>query len=222
MKSITVLSIPLLYILIGVAFILPKIPIIGKFFNIINTAIHELGHALMALLIDGKVHKIELLGDSSGVTVTQSKSKFGSFLIALAGYPFAAATGWLFLFMNSVGYEKGVVVGLPLLFLIMLMFWIRNIYGIIWTLLFIGLNVFLIYYDKANWIMIAANFYAIAIIIESLSSSFAILYLSFFRSDSAGDATNLQKITHIPTFFWGALFCAFSCFMGYWCWKLLF
>jgi hypothetical protein len=222
MKNITVFSVPLLYVLVGVAFILPKIPVIGKFFNIINTAIHELGHALMALLIDGKVHKIELWGDSSGVTVTQSKSKIGSFLIALAGYPFAAAVGGLLIFMNSVGYEKGVVAGLPLLFLIMLIFWIRNIYGIIWTLLFIAINVYLIYYDKTDWIMIAANFYAITIIIESLSSSFTILYLSLFRSDSAGDTSNLQKITHIPTLFWGVLFCSFSCFMGYWCWKLLF
>jgi hypothetical protein len=211
-----------LWLMVGIAFILPKIPVIGKFFNIINTAIHELGHALITLLIDGKVHKIELFGDSSGVTVTQSKSKFGSFLIALAGYPFAAATGWLLLFMNSVGYEKGVVIGLPLLFLIMLILWIRNIYGAIWTLLFVALNAFLIYYNEQKWIDIAAHFYAIAIVIESLSSSLLIFYLSLFRSDNAGDATNLCKITHIPAFFWGILFCAFSVFMGYWCWKLVF
>jgi len=209
------------WIMVGIAFVLPKIPIIGKFFNIMNTAIHELGHALMTLFIDGKVHKIELWRDSSGVTVTQSKSKLSSFLIALAGYPFAATMGWLLLLMNRVGYEKGVVVILPLFFLIMLIFWIRNVYGTIWTMLFVLLNCFLIYYNNPQWIDIAAHFYAIAIIVESLSSSLLILYLSIRHSDSAGDATNLYKITHIPAFFWGLLFCSFSVFMGYWCWNLL-
>ena len=34
---------------LAVAFILPRLPVVGKFFNIINTALHEFGHALVAL-----------------------------------------------------------------------------------------------------------------------------------------------------------------------------
>ena len=80
----------LLLIFVVVALILPRIPVVGKFFNIINTALHELGHALMALLTGGEVRKIELFNDTSGTTTTVSKNKFASVLVSLAGYPFAA------------------------------------------------------------------------------------------------------------------------------------
>jgi tellurite resistance protein TehA-like permease len=58
---LTFLSIPFIYWFAGLALVLPRIPVIGKWFNIINTAIHELGHALMALILEGNVKKLNYL-----------------------------------------------------------------------------------------------------------------------------------------------------------------
>lgn len=208
-------GIPAIYIFAAIALLLPRVPVVGKFFNIINTAIHEFGHALIALCMDGKVRKIELMHDTSGSTLTQCKSQFGNILIALAGYPFAAATGFFCNYLNSVGYQKGVVIGLSLLFIIMLVLWVRNWYGLIWIVLFSALNGWLIYTNNAHYIELAALFYSVVIIIESVSSSVILLILSIKDSSSAGDATNLAKFTHIPAFFWALLFLAFSGFMLY-------
>lgn len=215
MKSLTLFGIPALYIFIPIALILPRVPVIGKFFNIINTAIHEFGHALMALIMQGKVHKIELMRDTSGTTVTQCPTLAGNILVSIAGYPFAAFAGWFLCYLNDVGYQKGLILGLSILMIVMLIFWIRNWYGLIWIVLFCTLNGWLIYTDNQQYINIAALFYAIVVMIEAISSSFILLFLSIKDSGNAGDATNLAKFTHIPAFIWALLFLAFSVWMAY-------
>ena len=215
MKSLTLFGIPAIYIFIPIALILPRIPVVGKFFNIINTAIHEFGHAVMALIMQGKVHKIELMRDTSGSTVTQCPTTIGNILVSLAGYPFAAFAGRFCCYLNEVGYQKGLVIGLSILMIVMLIFWIRNWYGLIWIILFCTLNAWLLYTDNQQYIDIAALFYAIVVMIEAVSSSFILLVLSIKDGHSAGDATNLAKFTHIPAFIWALLFLAFSCWMAY-------
>ena len=84
----TFFNIPLIYWFAGLALVLPRIPVIGKWFNLINTAIHELGHALMTLIFEGSVRKIELFNDASGTTTTSTKTKFGGLLVALIGIHF--------------------------------------------------------------------------------------------------------------------------------------
>ncbi|MBR4535886.1 MAG: M50 family metallopeptidase [Bacteroidales bacterium] len=215
MKSLTLFGIPAIYIFVPIALIIPRIPVIGKFFNIINTAIHECGHAVMALIMQGKVHKIELMRDTSGSTVTQCPTTIGNILVSLAGYPFAAFAGWLCCYLNEVGYQKGLVIGLSILMVVMLIFWIRNWYGLIWIILFCSLNGWLLHMNNQQYINIAALFYAIVVMIEVVSSSLILLVLSIKDGNSAGDATNLAKFTHIPAFIWALLFLAFSGWMAY-------
>lgn len=215
MKSLTIFGIPAVYIFIPIALILPRIPVIGKFFNIINTAIHEFGHALMALIMQGKVHKIELMRDTSGSTVTQCPTKLGNILVSLSGYTFAAFTGWFCCYLNQVGYQKGLIISLSILMIVMLIFWIRNWYGFLWVILFCTINVFFLYINNQQYIDILALFYAIVVMTEAISSSFILMILSFKNSQAAGDATNLAKFTHVPAAIWSLIFLAFSCWMGY-------
>ena len=210
----TILRIPLFYWFLALGLILPRIPVVGKFFNIINTAIHEFGHALVALLLNGKVNRIELFKDTSGTTTTQT-GRVGAFFVALAGYPFAVSVAWLSFYLLQQGAAKGLLLGLSLLFIIMLLFWIRNGYGVLWTVLFCALNGYLIYLDNENYISYAALFYATMILTESVCSVLVLIYLSFKNPSSAGDATNLQKLTHVPAAIWSLLFAAYTGFVAY-------
>ena len=201
----TFLSIPLLYWFAGFALVLPRIPVIGKWFNLINTAIHELGHALMALILEGSVKKIELFNDASGTTTTTT-TKFGGFLVAIVGYPFSSFISYFIFYLLSVGYDKGFLIGISILFLFMLLLWVRNIYGAIWIIAFCAINGYLIYLSNAKYIQIAALLYAVFIAVDALFSALTVLYLSFKQKDKAGDATLLKKITGIPAFIWGLIF----------------
>lgn len=208
-------KIPLIYILLLSALLLPRIPIIGKFFSVVNTMIHELGHALMALCFEGKVNKIEIFQDSSGATTTQCKSKIANFFVTLVGYPFSAITAYAMFRIYAIGYHEGFLWGISLLFVIVLIFWIRNFYGLLWVLLFTGLNGYLLYLDNTLYFQIATLTYATFTAIDSLYSSIIIFYLSIIHKDKAGDTTLLYKITGIPTFIWGFLFLIFSAWISY-------
>lgn len=214
MQEMTLAGIPVVYYFILLAFLITKIPVVGKFFNIMNTAIHELGHALFSLL-DGKVLKIELFNTSEGVTVTKSRSKFNTFLVALSGYPFASFMAWICFYLLGHQFAKELIIGLSALFLLMLILWIRNRYGIIWVILFCLINFGVLYYNKPQITELVALFYSAVILTESVFSSLTILYLSITNPKQAGDTTVLKKITGIPAFFWGLLFSGFSGFMTY-------
>lgn len=207
-----------LVLLFALAFLLPRIPVVGKFFNIINTALHEFGHALMALVTGGSVDKIELFKDTSGTTTTKSSSKFSAILVSLAGYPFAASVAWLSFYLIRQGAEQGLVIGLSLLFVVMLLFWIRNWYGALWVVLFCVGNGLLLYYGESEWLHYVALFYAVMILVESVTSTITIVVLSIRDGSRAGDATNLAKTTHVPAFFWALLFLAYT---GWVCYRVV-
>ena len=211
----TFLKIPLIYWFAGLALLLPRIPVIGKWFNLINTAIHELGHALMTLILGGSVKKIELFNDASGTTTTSTKTKFGSFLVAIIGYPFSSLVSWLIFYLLNVGYEKGFMIGISILFLFMLALWIRNIYGAIWIIAFCTINGYLIYLDHADYIHIATLLYAVFIAVDAFFSALVVLFFSIKQKDKAGDTTLLKKITGIPAFFWGLAFAGIAGYFGY-------
>lgn len=215
MQNLQLFNIHIVYYLLVLAFLLPRIPVVGKFFNIINTLIHEFGHTLVALLLQGQVKQIQIFSNTGGVTQTKSKSGIAAFLVSIAGYPFASGVAFGCFYLLSVGYEKWVVIGLPILFLFMLILWIRNKYGLIWVLAFLVINDLLIYVNRPDYILIAAWFYSFMILWESVYSTFVLLYLSITNASAAGDATNLHKMTHIPAFFWALLFCAFAVWMAY-------
>ncbi len=204
-----------LLICLVVALLLPRIPLVGKFFNIINTAIHEFGHALTALCTGGSVQKIELFQDTSGTTTTRSDNRLAALLVSLSGYPFAVSVAWLSFYLIDQGAVEGLLIGLSTLFLIMLLFWIRNAYGALWVLLFCGLNGALIYHGDVVIMGYVATFYAVMMLAESVTASITLLVLSFRDGKRAGDATNLANITHIPAFIWSLLFLAYTGWVVY-------
>jgi hypothetical protein len=209
------LGISLIYWFAGLALLLPRIPVIGKWFNLINTAIHELGHALMALMLDGSVKKIELFNDASGTTTTSTKTRFGGFLVAIIGYPFSSLASYFIFYLLSVGYDKGFIIGISIIFLFMLLLWVRNIYGAIWILAFCGINGYLIYINDTHYIKIAALLYAVFIAVDAVFSALTVLFLSIKQKDKAGDATLLKKHTGVPAFIWGILFAGFAGYLFY-------
>ena len=216
MENIFFLHIPLTYYFIVLTLLFIKIPLIGKFFKVINTIVHELGHAIVSLILSGKVQKIQLFSNSEGVTVTQCSHTWKAFFISLAGYPFASVVSYFCFYLLNQGFVKGVIVGFIVLFVLMLLFWIRNLYGFFWVIFFGGINVALLYYINDPKILFAvALFYIIVLFTESLLSSLIILYLSFRTPQQAGDTSNLKNYTHIPACFWGTLFAAFSLYVTY-------
>lgn len=208
------------------ALALLRVPIIGRYLSVINTLVHEIGHALMALITGGRVEKIELFSNTEGTAWTSSRNWFGRFLTSIAGYPFASFVPFSFLYLMTL--EKDVqftlnlyVTTVPINFvgmdivlytmifflLVSLILWVRNLYGFFWMLSFIALFFFLIRADMPLLTDSIVLFITFILVIKSTTSAWDIVNLSFKRTHDAGDATSLHRATHIiPTQVWGIFF----------------
>ena len=195
--------------------VIARLPYIGKYFKVVNTLIHETGHSLMTLFTNGQVIKVELFSDTSGTTVTKSNSKFGQFMIAFAGYPFASIMGYLFVFLIFNNYFSALLITIGIIAIVNLIFFVRNAHGIFWTLSFSALIVLNFKYGSVLSTVIFATVICAITLFESLWSSIVITVMSIKKSGNAGDATNLKKITQVPAFIWALLFLGLSSYVVY-------
>lgn len=200
---------------IVVAFIVARIPVIGKYFKSLNTMFHEDGHIVMSLLTFGKAYKIELFANTEGVATTGSRFWLGKVLTSMAGYPFASFMAFVFYYFFVQAQFDVLFYGLAVVVVINLLLWVRNWYGIIWLISFIGLLGGLYYLGNNTYIQYALFFVGAIMLVESIASAFTILRLSFKTPNDAGDTTNLRKYTWLSARFWGILFFSQSLYFGY-------
>lgn len=189
------------------ALILTQMPIIGKYFAILNTMIHESGHSLMALITGGEVRRVSLLPNTSGFALTGHTSWIGQVLTSLAGYVFASFFAFVFYWLISRGQYKWMVYILMGFLLINLIFWVRNVYGLFWIFTFGAGFLWLLRTGHEQVVHYALLFLASLILVESVTSAFEIMWISMVSPVQAGDAANLARATKfIPAPVWGIAF----------------
>jgi len=192
------------------ASIVGRIKIIGPYLRIINTMFHEFGHALFALFFKGKVIDMELFSDTSGTTLTQSKSKRGQFMVAIAGYPFSLVVSIVLYYLVILGKHDIILWTIAITAAICLILWVRNAFGIFWLLLIIAISVGAWYYNNESIKYYLCLVFFLLQMSDAFFSTFILLFISIKKPQRAGDAINLQRITGIPAFLWALFFVAFA------------
>jgi hypothetical protein len=201
------------YTLLACCLVVTRLPYIGKFFRVVNTLIHESGHALMALMLSGKVYRIDLFGDTSGSALTSTKNGFGRFLVSIAGYPASALFALLcfyFIKQNASTYVLYIITSIAILNLI---FYVRNAYGIFWLISFILIAICILYYKNQFFINGFSLLCSFIILTDAVISGIHLLIIAVKSPKTAGDAKNLNEITHLPVVLWALLLLAFSAFV---------
>lgn len=205
----------LFYLILVFTLIITRIPVIGKYFRVVDTMIHETAHALMAVFTSGKVISINLFSDTSGSTLTKSPNKFSQILVALAGYPVSSLVALLMMYLITSGNNLLIIFILVSVAISGMVLFIRNGYGLVWAGSFCVLNFMVIYFDNQIVIKSLSIFYTLIILTDSIIAPLYLLVLSVTQSAKAGDATNLQKTTYIPAVFWALLFSGIAVYCGY-------
>ncbi|MGG1679102.1 M50 family metallopeptidase [Neobacillus sp. NRS-1170] len=188
------------------AFLLIHVPIIGNYVKIINTLIHESGHAFFALF-GGHVERISLFMNSEGATYSNQSTWIGSFFTSLAGYTFASFMAFLsFLLIGKK--QQILLIDILLAFIFLnLIFWVRNPYGIFWLCSFAAAFLFLLIKGGQGFRDHLLLLIASVLLVDSVQSSYEILIISFVQPHAAGDAENLAQLTHIISApIWGSFF----------------
>jgi len=191
---------------IALVFVAMRIPYFGIIIRVFNTLIHESAHAFMAMLTSGKILKIELQNDTSGTTLSVAKNKRSQFLVAIVGYPVAAAAGYLLFWGNAHAYNVYALYAILFLTSFVLLFYIRNPFGILWALVFISIIAFILWLNQPKVIDFAVFTLAVVLAVEALYSSFSLFVIAIENPSDAGDAKLLNSISKLPTLFWALFF----------------
>lgn len=104
-------------------------------FQIFSTWVHEMCHGIAALLVGGRILKLQIFKDGSGLAYTATRGgRFRSGFVSSAGYPGTAFTGCLLLLFRrtTLGPTLGTI-GMGVCILISCLLWVRNQFAL-WCL----------------------------------------------------------------------------------------
>ncbi|NHM31210.1 M50 family metallopeptidase [Neobacillus terrae] len=205
------------FLFLLLAFVLIQVPVLGNYVSMIDTLIHESGHAIISLL-GGKVDQISLFSNTEGVTVSSQSTWIGAFFTSLAGYFTSSLLAFIAFWL--IGKRKYKIMILILLTFIVLniIFWVRNLYGLFWLISFGVIFLFLLAKGSKRFNYHLVLLFASIIMVDSVKSGFDVMYISFLTPIYSGDAANLAHLTEfIPAQVWGIYFFLQSlwfCFFG--------
>lgn len=197
------------------ALILLKTPVVGKYLGVLNTLIHEVGHAVISIVTGGKVEKISLFVNTEGAAWSSNRFWIGRILTSLAGYPASSLTALLFIYLLKE--EKYLYILFVILFIstFSIIFWIRNLYGFLWTFSFVSLLVWIITSSYVEYLGVIFFLITAIVLVDSILASFDILKLSFKQPMNAGDATGAcRSLIFVPPQVWGVMFFLQSVIVG--------
>ena len=203
------------YAMLCAAILLARVPCIGPFFRVINKMVHETGHALIVLLFSGKVYKIELFADLSGTTVSSTKSRISRIIVSLTGYLFSVLMAWVMFYLLYHQQQRAVIILFTSMSLFCLVFFVRNIYGVIWLLAFTVLNMAALYFLSYEMIYWIAFVFSVLLLGDALASVLFLLWLSIRTPRKSGDAHSLRQLTGIHEAVWALIFVAFALWITY-------
>ncbi|WP_374017153.1 M50 family metallopeptidase [Paenibacillus thiaminolyticus] len=192
-----------------VAAVLTRVIPFSSFFRNVDTLVHEFGHAIVTLLVSGKVLYIHLFADHSGVTYSSAAAHSWRFiLIALAGYIVSTVFAVLLFYGYARGKQQTGLMAILILTAISLLFFVRNGYGVMWCIGFLLLTAAICF---CPWPWLRQGYYLLVsfiALVESVLGPIFLLILAVQNPGQAGDAANLARLTPVPAALWALLFTA--------------
>lgn len=164
----------------------------------IGVIAHEGAHAIAGRSMGRKVVSVKLNSNATGETITQGPERVpGLFITTFAGYLGPSLFGLGAASLTALGLTEAVL-GLGLLFLIILLFRVRNLFGVISVLLNGALLVLILRYGSAHLQDVAAHGLSWLLLLSGVGHIVV-------HGSNAADAASLRKLTHLPRIVWSTL-----------------
>ncbi|MHA6806296.1 M50 family metallopeptidase [Salinifilum ghardaiensis] len=169
--------------------------------NAVGTLVHEMGHATLALLTSGKVHRLEISAPDGGETKSTTFVGVRSVLTTLAGYPAEALVGLAAAHLLRQGQAAAVVTVLGVVaaaaapFARGLLTWITVLGTLAGVALLLWVDVPLAYVLVAHvitWLLLCSGVTSVVTLVSN-----------WWRGTTdVGDASTMQRKTGIPWPVW--------------------
>jgi len=199
----------LLIVIVAAAAVLSIPQPIWKWFGLFTTLVHELGHAIGAILTGRFVHGMKIRMNHSGEAVSSGRGKLGSAISGSLGYPAPAIVGAVQLWCVTQGYTAiALFIGGAILVLTLLV--IRNLFGFLVVAVSAAASAalwLLATPEQQSYVLLAL---AIALLVGSVRGLATVVGVHTRRREqlSTSDAYLLFKRTGIPSIVWLLLFSA--------------
>ena len=186
-------------------------------FKLFTTWVHESSHALMTLLVGGRVTAVTIEPNTSGLThglVPASRIARG--LVASAGYLGAALVGCLLMAATRVERRaRTILYGVGAFMLLTVVMWMRNVFGAVAVLLWGLALVTMARRRMANALRFLLSLLAVQV---ALNSVYDIRVL--FMVDGPSDAATMARLFLLPAWFWAATWMLMSvALLGWTLWR---
>lgn len=177
-------------------------------FSILATWFHEMGHGLMAMLLGGRFHQLQIFSNGSGVarySISQALWPIGPALVAAAGPmgPPIAGAG-LILASRSFTVASLSLKILGSLLLLSTLLWVGSGFGLV-AIPILGLIILGISLKAPQWVQgFAIQFLGVQ---ACVSTYHQLNYLFTYSAGPLGisDTGQMQKYLILPYWFWGGL-----------------
>lgn len=180
-----------------------------QWFGLFTTLVHELGHAVAAILTGRVVHGIRIRRNHSGDALSSGRGVVGTIVSGVMGYPAPAVVGAAQLWCVFTGYTSiALFAGGVLLLLTLLV--IRNGFGVLVVLVSAAASAALWFYATPEVQSYALLVLGIALLVGAVRGLFGVIAVHTSRRGQlqTSDAYLLFSRTGVPSPLWLVLFAA--------------
>lgn len=191
-----------------------------RYFGLLATATHELGHAFAALTTGQRLSGIRLRLDHSGTTTTYSRSRAATAWSCFWGYPVPAIVGAVFVWAGVSGWGPAVMAVSTLTLAASLPF-LRNPAGFLITGAAIAGTGALTVLVPAAFAGHAAVCLGLALLVAAVRDLLKLANVHLRRRERLGssDAYLLYRATSVPSAVWIILFAVLVAGSWYAAWR---
>jgi hypothetical protein len=195
----------LLVLLVATALSIPRRS--WRYFGLLATAVHELGHALAAVTSGQRLSGIRLRLDHSGTTTTYSRSRAAAAWSCFWGYPVPAIVGAGFVTAGFSGWGPAAIAA-SILVLAASMLFLRNMAGFLVTAVAIACALALILLVPHAFVGHVAVVLGLAMLVAAVRDLVKLANVHLRRRDrlATSDAYLLYRATAVPSGVWIFLF----------------
>jgi len=195
----------LLVVAVAVALCVPRAS--WRYFGLLATVTHELGHAFAALMTGQRLGGIRLSLDHSGTTTTYSRRPLAAVWSTFWGYPVPAVVGAAMVVSGFHGWGPAAMSAGTLVLLASFLF-LRNGVGVLITAAAVLAAVLLLLFVPAaliGHVMIGLGLALLVAAVRDLGKLVAV-HVKHRSRLSTSDAYLLAQATRVPAFAWIGLF----------------
>lgn len=180
-----------------------------KYFGLLATATHELGHAFAAVMSGQRLSGIRLRLDHSGTTTSYTRGRLAAVWSGFWGYPVPALTGAALVISGFAGWGPAALATGTLILLASLVF-IRNFAGLLITGLAVAGGGLVVLFVPSHFAGHVAIVLGVALLVAAVRDLAKLTDVHLRRRDklASSDAYLLYRATAIPSGVWIALFAA--------------